>query len=242
MRLSVALLTSEAYFFSLMERTTKRSRVTRWSDIGDPAQILTLSIPTPIGRLWLAAGPRGLIRVELPGPNAELRMNVWLALHFPASSIRAGVTPILKRAATELQNYFTSGLTDFTVPVALVGTDFQAEVWSDVACIPFGQTRSYREVADGVGRPKAIRAVGSAQSANPVPIIVPCHRVIAANGALAGYSGGLETKKWLLEHEAAHDDRITPPRPLVDAPAPAARRRRLDRIGERPAGSLRPLQ
>lgn len=223
-----------------MEQRAKRARVTRWSGDADPAQILTLSIPTPIGRLWLAAEPKGLVRVELPGPNAELRMNVWLALHFPGSSKRAGVTPILKKAAMQLQAYFTSGLTEFTVPVALIGTDFQVDVWTDVASIPFGETRTYRDVAEAVKRPRAIRAVGSAQSVNPVPIIVPCHRVIAASGALAGYAGGLETKKWLLEHEAAHDRRITPPRPLVDAPVVAARRRRFDPGIDRP-GSVRPL-
>jgi methylated-DNA-[protein]-cysteine S-methyltransferase len=240
-RLTIALRSLEAYFFLLMERRVTRARVTRWSDDGDPAQILSLCIPTPIGRLWLAAGPRGLLRIELPGTNAELRMNVWLALHFPASSKRPGVTPILKRAATELQEYFTSGLTNFTVPVTLVGTQFQVDVWSDVACIPFGQTRSYRDVADEIGRPRAIRAVGGAQSANPVPIIVPCHRVIAADGGLAGYAGGVETKKWLLDHEASHGHRISPPRPLVDAPTPIGRRRRIDRTSERPARMLRPL-
>jgi len=223
-----------------MEQRASRAKVTRWSGDGDPAQILSLSIPTPIGRLWLAAGPTGLVRVELPGPNAEFRMNVWLALHFPASSKRAGVTPILKKAATQLQAYFTSGLTDFTVPVALVGTDFQVDVWRDVACIPFGATRSYRDVADRIGRPRAVRAVGGAQSVNPVPIVIPCHRVIAANGGLAGYAGGLETKKWLLEHEAAHDHRITPPRPLVDAPAELVRRRRFEPGTDRP-GTVRPL-
>ena len=165
-----------------MEQRAKRARITHWSDEGDPAQILSLSIPTPIGRVWLAAVPNGLVRVELPGPNAEFRMNVWLALHFPASSKRAGVTPILKKAATQLQAYFTSGLTDFSVPVALVGTAFQVDVWKEVASVSFGETCSYRDVADGVGRPRAVRAVGSAQSVNPVPIIVPCHRVIAADG------------------------------------------------------------
>jgi methylated-DNA-[protein]-cysteine S-methyltransferase len=239
-RVGIAPRRREAYQLLFMGQRAKRARVTRWGDEGDPAQILSLSIPTPIGRLWLAAGPNGLVRIELPGPNAELRMNVWLALHFPASSIRTGVTPILKKATTQLQAYFTSGLTDFTVPVALVGTPFQVDVWSHVATIPFGQTRSYRDVAGDIGRPRAVRAVGGAQSVNPVPIIVACHRVIAADGGLAGYAGGIETKKWLLEHEAAYDHRITPPRPLVDVPSTASRRRRIDRDTDRP-GTMRPL-
>lgn len=243
MRLTIAQRRGATYQFLVMEQCAKRARVTRWSDKGDPAQILSLSIATPIGRIWLAAVPDGLVRAELPGPNAELRMNVWLALHFPGSSKRAGVTPILKKAATQLQAYFTSGLTDFTVPVALVGTEFQVDVWTNVADIPFGRTCSYRDVAEEIGRPRAVRAVGSAQSVNPVPIIVPCHRVVAADGGLASYSGGVETKKWLLEHEAAYDHRITPPRPLVDARSALVRRSRdIVKPTSIKPGTLRPLQ
>lgn len=168
-------------------------------------------------------------------------MNVWLALHFPAASKRVGVTPILKKAATELEGYFTAGLTKFTVPVDPIGTEFQQQVWEAVAEIPFGETRSYRDIAVQLGKPRAVRAVGAAQSANPLPIVTPCHRVIASDGRLSGYAGGPETKKWLLEHEAAHDARMVPPRPLVDMPVPAVRRRRYDRIEDRPH-SLRPVQ
>jgi O-6-methylguanine DNA methyltransferase len=192
---------------------------------GGPDQILSLSIPTPIGRLWLAASPKGLVRVELPGTNAELRMNVWLALHFPAAAKRSGVTPILKKAATQLEAYFTAGLSELSVPIELLGTRFQVEVWKAVTKIPFGETHSYRQVARAIGKPRAVRAVGSAQCANPLPIIVPCHRVIAVDGRLSGYAGGIETKRWLLEHEAARDARVRAPRPLVDVPASEVRRR-----------------
>lgn len=160
-------------------------------------------MPTPIGRIWLASRQSGLVRIELPGPNAELRLNVWLALHFPMASKRAGVSPILKKACAEIEAYFTAGLTTFSVAYELVGTPFQQEVWRSVSRIPFGETMSYREIATAAGNPRAVRAVGNAQSANPLPIVVPCHRVIGTDGSLTGYAGGIEIKQWLLEHETA---------------------------------------
>jgi methylated-DNA-[protein]-cysteine S-methyltransferase len=234
-RVIVATRALRAYHSVLMGGSATR-KVSRPQD--GPTQILSLSIPTPIGRLWLAASPVGLVRVELPGPNAELRMNVWLALHFPAAAKRSGVTPILKKAATQLEAYFTAGLSELSVPIDPVGTRFQIEVWRAVAEIPFGETQSYRQIAAAIHRPRAVRAVGSAQSANPLPIVVPCHRVIAADGRLAGYAGGLETKRWLLQHEAARDARVRAPRPLVDAPRADARRRPA-RKHDRP-GTFRP--
>jgi len=164
--------------------------------------ILSLSIPTPIGRIYLAASERGLVRIELPGPNAELRMNVWVALHFPFASIRCGVSPILRKATSQLEAYFTAGLTEFSLPLHFAGTPFQLDVWNEIARIPFAETRSYRDVAEAIDKPRAMRAVGAAQRANPFPIVVPCHRVIGSDGTLTGYVGGLETKQWLLEHEA----------------------------------------
>jgi O-6-methylguanine DNA methyltransferase len=152
-------------------------------------------------------------------------MNVWLALHFPAAAKRSGVTPILKKTASQLDAYFTSAATTFSIPLDLVGTQFQTATWTAVTRIPFGETRTYREVAELIERPRAFRAVGSAQAANPVPIVVPCHRVITADGALGGYAGTQETKRWLLEHEASRASRVSAPRPLADA-APQHRRRR----------------
>ncbi|RMD83231.1 MAG: methylated-DNA--[protein]-cysteine S-methyltransferase, partial [Candidatus Dadabacteria bacterium] len=152
--------------------------------------------------MYAAASPRGLVRLELPGPQAEARMAVWLALHFPRAARRSGVSPILRKAATELEAYFTGGLTSFSVPLDLRGTPFQLAVWKAVQAIPYNETRTYGEIARAVGRPKAVRAVGAAQAANPLPILIPCHRVIGADGTLTGYGGGLEIKRWLLEHEA----------------------------------------
>ncbi|MEE8310694.1 MAG: methylated-DNA--[protein]-cysteine S-methyltransferase [Candidatus Binatia bacterium] len=190
-----------------------------------PHPVLTLSLPTPIGRVYMAATERALIRIELPDPNAEMRLKIWVALHFPHASIRSGVSPILKKTATQLEGYFTGGLTRFTLPCRLVGTEFQVAVWEHVRNIPFGGTRSYGEIAAALERPRAVRAVGAAQGANPLPIVIPCHRVIGADGTLTGYGGGLDVKHWLLEHESELPER-----------AVAKPERRLHALAPRPGG------
>lgn len=103
----------------------------------------------------------------------------------------------------QLGAYFAGESETFTVPLAPAGTDFQQKVWAALGAIPFGKTRSYGAIAQQIGHPGASRAVGLANGSNPISIIVPCHRVIGANGTLTGYGGGLERKRWLLEHEGA---------------------------------------
>jgi O-6-methylguanine DNA methyltransferase len=185
--------------------------------------ILTLGIATPIGRLHIAATPRAIVRIELPQLRAEVRMNVWLALHFPLAPKRNGVSPILKKAAQQIEDYFTGDGSEFSISLELWGTPFQTEVWKAVARIPPGSTRTYGEIATSIGRPRALRAVGAAQAANPLPIVIPCHRVMRTDGSLTGYAGGLDVKQWLLEHEAA--------RVVRRAGAPAAARPRRPVIG-----------
>jgi methylated-DNA-[protein]-cysteine S-methyltransferase len=107
------------------------------------------------------------------------------------------------QVTSQLAAYFAGDLTDFDLPLQLVGTDFQRRVWDVLRQIPFGETWSYAEVAGKIGNDRACRAVGLANGRNPIGIIVPCHRVIGANGALTGYGGGLDRKAWLLEHERA---------------------------------------
>ncbi|MFC4738359.1 methylated-DNA--[protein]-cysteine S-methyltransferase [Bacillus daqingensis] len=116
---------------------------------------------------------------------------------------KQGSTPLLDQLETELRDYFQSQRKQFTVPLKLIGTPFQQAVWKQLAAIPYGETRSYKEVAEMTGSPKAVRAVGGANNRNPLPIVIPCHRVIGANGALVGYGGGLEWKKRLLSIESA---------------------------------------
>jgi methylated-DNA-[protein]-cysteine S-methyltransferase len=105
-------------------------------------------------------------------------------------------------AKKQLQAYFNGLLTEFTVPLAMQGTAFQRRVWNELQQIPYGKTLSYGELANRIGQPQASRAVGLANGRNPISILVPCHRVIGANGKLTGYGGGLERKQWLLEHES----------------------------------------
>jgi methylated-DNA-[protein]-cysteine S-methyltransferase len=112
-------------------------------------------------------------------------------------------TPVVDRAIQQVEAYFQGRLSEFDVPLALQGTPFQQGVWQQLLAIPFGLTTSYQDVADAIGKPKAVRAVGAANGRNPVSIIVPCHRVIGSNGKLVGYGGGLWRKEWLLRHEGS---------------------------------------
>ena len=110
--------------------------------------------------------------------------------------------PVLGRAAAALSRYFAGEDIAFDLPLDPGGTPFQRTVWRALAEIPFGERRTYRDIAVAIGRPTAVRAVGAANGRNPLPIVVPCHRVVGSNGTLVGFAGGLRTKAWLLDHEA----------------------------------------
>lgn len=154
----------------------------------------TKRLGTPIGELRLAANEEGLVAVLFPIDEQEL----------PAAQGTASARAHLADASTALQEYFAGRRTSFeAVKLAPSGTDFQRQVWQALSGIPFGQTVTYGHIASRIGRPTAVRAVGLANGQNPLPIIVPCHRVIGSNGALTGFGGGLPTKKWLLEFEGA---------------------------------------
>jgi methylated-DNA-[protein]-cysteine S-methyltransferase len=150
-----------------------------------------LSIDSPVGRLCLLASGDALVGVHFP----ELE----------PSGVEARAAgdgdPLLSRARVELAEYFAGKRRAFDLPLAPRGTDFQEEVWRALTAIPFGVTCSYAAIAAAVGRPSAMRAVGAANGKNPIAIIVPCHRVIGADGSLTGYAGGLPRKRWLLRHE-----------------------------------------
>lgn len=115
-------------------------------------------------------------------------------------------TDLLKEAGRQLQAYFSGKLRVFNLPLAPNGTAFQLRVWQSLQTIPYGETRSYQEIAQSIGNKKACRAVGQANNRNPIPIIIPCHRVIGANGKLVGYGSGLEIKARLLELEKQYGD------------------------------------
>ncbi|WP_223789248.1 methylated-DNA--[protein]-cysteine S-methyltransferase [Marinicella meishanensis] len=110
---------------------------------------------------------------------------------------------LTNRAKSQLREYFAGQRQSFDLPLAPQGTEFQQRVWQALLTIPYGQLASYRDMAQQLQQPKAVRAVGAANGKNPISIIVPCHRVIGANGSLTGYAGGLERKRWLLQHESS---------------------------------------
>ena len=147
-------------------------------------------LTTPVGGFRLVANDVGLVAAQLSDGTRTLEAPLCGSPH-----------PILDLAGAELEAYFRGQLQHFTVPLATDGTPFQREVWAALRTIPFGEHRSYAWLAKEIGRPRAVRAVGAANGRNPVAVIVPCHRVIGSSGALTGYAGGLEMKRWLLTHE-----------------------------------------
>lgn len=121
----------------------------------------------------------------------------------PGHNLAEGDSDLLRRVRLQVGEYFAGERTRFDLPVRPRGTDFQRRAWAALADIPFGQTWTYGQQAAHIGRPTAVRAVAGANSRNTLPLIYPCHRVVAAGGALGGYAGGVARKRWLLEHEAA---------------------------------------
>jgi len=165
--------------------------------------VATTELESPIGLLKLAATRAGIVRVAFPRESGD-GFHGWIQRVFPQAE-RVGGSPILDEARRELSAYFAGRQQLFKVALDLRGTPFQCSVWRAVLEIPFGETRSYAETARTVGRPRAYRAVGAANGANPVPIIVPCHRVIGSGGKLGGFRGGLEVKRRLLALEQSID-------------------------------------
>ncbi len=147
-------------------------------------------ISSPIGPLVVGASARGLVCLEFGRTPAARHGVHWVE---SATEVEA--------YTREVDEYFSGKRREFTMPLDLRGTDFQKRCWQALLSIPYGETRSYADIAKAVGRPKAVRAVGGANHRNPVAIVVPCHRVIASNGTLCGYGGGLSTKEWLLKLE-----------------------------------------
>lgn len=153
-----------------------------------------------LGRIHLAATDAGLCRLALGRENGNA-FHAWLARVLRPSRLVRRRTRHIQQATDEIQAYLCGRLRNFETPLDLRGTPFQQRVWAEVARVPYGVTITYGEIAVRVGRPRAARAVGAANGANPVPLFVPCHRVIGASGALRGYGGGLEVKAALLKLE-----------------------------------------
>ncbi|HEY5226437.1 MAG TPA: methylated-DNA--[protein]-cysteine S-methyltransferase [Methylovirgula sp.] len=157
------------------------------------------TMKSPVGELKLIASDKGLTAILWENDDPK-RVRVGTLVEEPDH-------PVLKRTERQLQEYFAGDRTAFDLDLDFVGTDFQKRVWAALLAIPFGQTRSYAQIAEEVGSPKAARAVGAANGKNPISIVAPCHRVIGANGDLTGFAGGLDAKRYLLSHECGLDRR-----------------------------------
>lgn len=152
-------------------------------------------IDSPVGRLLIAGDDKGLRRIAFPGRNA-LPEPGWIEDPHPFAAVHS-----------QLDSYFRGDRTDFDVPLAPITTPFQGRVLAELLAVPYGTTVSYGELARRIGKPTAARAVGMANGRNPIPLIIPCHRVIGANGDLTGFGGGLEAKRQLLALERRHAGR-----------------------------------
>jgi len=158
-------------------------------------------IPTKLGTFHAAAHNGAIVQTALPETDTK-RFLADLASRMPLVEFREDPSdPLLMRTGQELNEYVAGTRKDFDVPIRLEGTEFQKRVWQALAAIPYGETRSYHEVAQAIGRPGASRAVGQANHNNPVAPLIPCHRVVTSSGALGGYGGGVDLKRAMLEQE-----------------------------------------
>jgi methylated-DNA-[protein]-cysteine S-methyltransferase len=149
------------------------------------------SLKTPVGILQIFADNNGLSRIVFPALSAGI----------PAVTLAAKENDLLKKAATQLMEYFKGSRQTFDLPLSPRGTDFQCAVWKCMLDIPYGKTRTYGEIAVQLGNSNKARAVGGAANKNPLPLVIPCHRVIGSSGKLTGFTGGLALKQYLLDLE-----------------------------------------
>ena len=148
-------------------------------------------LDSPVGRLRLVSNGEHLTAIEFENLQADEAEGEECA------------DPALNACAAQLNEYFAGKRQDFDLPLSPTGTEFQKNVWQALQAIPYGELRSYRDIAESLQKPKAVRAVGAANGRNPLPIVVPCHRVIGSDGSLTGFAGGLEAKRVLLRLEGA---------------------------------------
>ena len=166
----------------------------------DPRVITTTTIDTPLGTLHAGAIDRGICLLDF-ADREVLAIQVARLQKIFNAELQHGKNIHLRNLQWQLDEYFRRQRERFDVPLVLSGTEFQNKAWKELQNIPYGETRTYKQQAEKVGRPRAIRAVATANANNRIAIIVPCHRVVASNGELAGYAGGLWRKQYLLELE-----------------------------------------
>ncbi|WP_428198092.1 methylated-DNA--[protein]-cysteine S-methyltransferase [Aliivibrio kagoshimensis] len=165
--------------------------------------ILISRLTTPLGPMFVCATDKGVCLLEFVD-RRMLETEFKDLQRLLKAKIITGENPHIKQAKKELAEYFSGQRTQFDVALDTPGTDFQNSVWNCLHQIPYGETRSYQQQAESIHNPKAVRAVASANGFNRISIIIPCHRVIGKNGQLTGYGGGLERKRWLIDHENEH--------------------------------------
>jgi len=165
-------------------------------------------IQTPLGEYLLAENGKGITFLE----HVESELDPRIEKEISAGGMVEADTPLLLEGERQLQEFFRGERQEFDLPLDAAGTPFQLKVWEALRQIPFGETRSYKDIAIAIENPKGVRAIGMANSRNPISIITPCHRIIGTNGKLVGYAGGLHLKEYLLNHEAKVANEIRPPR------------------------------
>lgn len=161
------------------------------------ADLRRTEMETPIGVLTLIASDKGIVRILF---EKEKVGEVALRTEVPPAEAD---DEVLGTAVSQLEEYFAGTRRRFDLPLDLDGTEFQRQAWLALADVPYGETTTYKQQAERIGRPGAFRAVGAANGRNPVPIVLPCHRIIGADGSLTGFGGGLDVKQRLLDHERA---------------------------------------
>lgn len=167
--------------------------------------VVYTTMPSPIGPLTIAKTDKGICYIDFGDSTKNLvTLQLWCQRWLQQDELTRGDDEDFAEIIEQLNEYFAGKRKEFTVPIDLYGTPFQVMVWQELLNIPYGQTRSYKDIAMAVDTPKAVRAIGGANHNNPIPIIVPCHRVIGSNGALVGYGGGLSIKEHLLQLEQAN--------------------------------------
>ncbi|MCZ7568086.1 MAG: methylated-DNA--[protein]-cysteine S-methyltransferase [Ardenticatenaceae bacterium] len=166
-----------------------------------PICYTVVSLPVPFDEFMVAATAEGLCWSAFVDQGGLPALRAWATRHCRGVAVQRGLTPLLARARDALQRFFSGRPEPFTVPLDLRGTAFQRAVWWAVLAVPFGRTATYAQIAAQIGRPRAVRAVGAANGANPLTIFVPCHRLVGRNGDLCGYGGGLPRKSALLTLE-----------------------------------------
>lgn len=164
-------------------------------------KVYCTSFDSRIGHIYIASTERGLCKINIPKETKKDFFG-WLEKHFDLDTIVENKSRN-KEYIDQLNRYLNGKLVEFTIPIDLIGTPFQIRVWKALSKIPYGCTITYKQLAKRVGVSKAFQAVGKANGMNPLPIVIPCHRVIGSDGSLIGYASGVKTKEFLLRHEGA---------------------------------------